>query len=289
MTKRMLGEFLEGRTAPFVVIIGTNEIASALAVRLSREFYRVLMCHDPFPPVIRRGMAFYDVLFDDQVEVDGVPARRAGTTLEVGEALASGASIAVTELQLSDVIPLRVPDILVDARIQKHRVTPDLRKTAGLSIGLGPNFTAGFNCDVAIETHPANTGELLIKGTTRSSDGMPRYLGGVGRERLVYAARSGVWRTPLDIGARVFRGFVMGRLDGLPVPAPMDGRLRGIARDGVFVPQGVKLIEVDPRGASATWTGSDERGRTIAEATLTAIRTSFIAAAEKAPMAVTLH
>jgi xanthine dehydrogenase accessory factor len=289
MSKRMLGEFLEGRSAPFVVILGTNEIASAAAVRLSRDGYRVLMCHDPFPPVIRRGMAFYDVLFDDQVEIDGVPGRRAGTTLEIGEALARGASIAVTELQLSDVIPLRVPDILVDARIQKHRVTPDLRKTAGLSIGLGPNFTAGFNCDVAIETHPAHTGELLAEGTTRSSDGVPRYLGGVGRERFVYAARSGVWRTPLDIGARVFKGFVMGRLDGLPVPAPMDGRLRGIARDAVFVPQGVKFIEIDPRGTSASWTGSDERGRTIAEATVTAIRTTFVPAIKKAPMAVTFH
>ena len=289
MSKRMLGEFLEGRSATFEVILGTNEIASAAAVRLSRDGYRVLMCHDPFPPVIRRGMAFYDVLFDDQVEIDGVPGRRAGTTLEIGEALASGASIAVTELQLSDVIPLRVPDILVDARIQKHRVTPDLRKTAGLSIGLGPNFTAGYNCDVAIETHPAHTGELLAEGATRSSDGVPRYLGGVGRERFVYAARSGVWRTPLDIGARVFKGFVMGRLDGLPVAAPMDGRLRGIARDAVFVPQSVKFIEIDPRGTSASWTGSDERGRTIAEATVTAIRTTFVPAVKKAPMAVTFH
>jgi xanthine dehydrogenase accessory factor len=289
MSKRMLGEFLEGRSAPFVVILGTNEIASAVAVRLSREGYRALLCHDPFPPVIRRGMAFYDVLFDDQVEIDGVTGRRAGTTLEIGEALASGASIAVTELQLSDVIPLRVPDVLVDARIQKHRVTPDLRKTAGLSIGVGPNFTAGFNCDVAIETHPAHTGELLADGTTRSSDGVPRYLGGVGRERFVYAARSGVWRTPLDIGARVFKGYVMGRLDGLPVPAPMDGRLRGIARDDVFIPQGVKFIEIDPRGTSASWTGSDERGRTIAEATVTAIRTTFVPAEKKAPKVVTLH
>ncbi|ARN81000.1 xanthine dehydrogenase [Methylocystis bryophila] len=289
MSKRMLDKFLEDRSAPFVLILGTNEIASAVAVRLRREGGRVLMCHDPFPPVIRRGMAFYDVLFDDQVEIDEIPGRRVGSTLEIGEALASGRAVAVTELQLSDVIPLRIPDILIDARIQKHRVTPDLRKTAGLSIGLGPNFTAGFNCDIAVETHPAHTGELLATGATRASDGVPRYLGGVGRERFVYAARSGVWRTPLDIGARVFKGYVMGRLDGLPVPAPMDGRLRGIARDDILVPQGVKLIEIDPRGTSASWTGTDERGRAIAEATVTAIRTNFIPSVKNARMAVTLH
>jgi xanthine dehydrogenase accessory factor len=289
MSKRMLAEFLERRNASFVVILGTNEIASAVAVRLRQERYRVLMCHDPFPPVIRRGMAFYDVLFDDQVEIGGVAGRLASTTLEIGEALAKGVGVAVTPLQLSDVIPLRVPDILVDARMQKHRVTPDLRKTAGLSIGLGPNFTAGFNCDVAIETHPSRTGELIVNGATRWADGVPRYLGGVGRERFVYSARSGVWRTPLDIGARVFKGFVMGRLDGLPVPAPMDGRLRGIARDTVFVPEGVKFIEIDPRGASASWTGSEERGRTIAEATVMAIAASFSPAVRKAPVTATLH
>ena len=76
MSKRMLSEFLEGRSAPFVVILGANEIASAVAVRLNREGYWVVMCHDPFPPVIRRGMAFYDVLFDEQVEIVDTIAER---------------------------------------------------------------------------------------------------------------------------------------------------------------------------------------------------------------------
>ena len=48
MSKRMLADFLERRNTSFVVILGTNEIASAVAVRLRRERYRVLMCHDPF-------------------------------------------------------------------------------------------------------------------------------------------------------------------------------------------------------------------------------------------------
>jgi len=52
----------------------------------------------------------------------------------------------------------------------------------------------------------------------------------------------------------------------------MDGFLRGIARDATFVPQGVKLLEIDPRGRAANWTGSDQRGRAIAEATVRAIR-----------------
>jgi hypothetical protein len=46
----------------------------------------------------------------------------------------------------------------------------------------------------------------------------------------------------------------------------MDGFLRGIARDGVVVPQNVKLVEVDPRGRASSWTGTDEYGRAIADA-----------------------
>ena len=281
-------DFLSGRSAPLVMILGTNEIASAIAVRLNRVGYRVVLSHDPYPPVIRRGMAFYDALFDDRISIDGVRGRRVATILEIGDALANSADVAVTTLQLSDIIPLRMPEILIDARMQKDRVTPILRKVTKLSIGLGPNFTAGFNCDVAIETHPTQTGELLERGTTRPADGVPRLLGGIGRERFIYAARTGLWRTPLDIGARIFKGYVIGRLDGLPVPAPMDGRLRGVARDGVFIPDGVKIVEIDPRGSSASWTGTDDRGRAIAEAALKAILTSFVPG-PKVPMTMAVH
>jgi xanthine dehydrogenase accessory factor len=37
------------------------------------------------------------------------------------------------------------------------------------------------------------------------------------------------------------------------------------------VPEGVKLLEVDPRGRKASWTGIDSRGKTIANAVTKAI------------------
>ena len=54
--------------------------------------------------------------------------------------------------------------------------------------------------------------------------------------------------------------------------APRDGILRGIARDGIEVPAGIKLLEIDPRGRDAQWTGTDGRGRAIASATAAAVR-----------------
>ena len=70
-------------TDRFAVILGTNEIASAVAVGLHRAGYGVVLSHDPLPPVIRRKMAFHDALFDDAVSVDGMAARRVDTGLDI--------------------------------------------------------------------------------------------------------------------------------------------------------------------------------------------------------------
>ncbi len=257
---------------PLAIILGTNEIASAAAVRLNWEGNLVILSHDPFPPVIRRGMAFHDALFEDYAQVDGITGERAENLVEIADVLAKPGHVVVTPLQLTDLIALRSPDALIDARMQKHRVTPDLRGISRLTVGFGPNFEVGINCDIAIETHPARTGKLVENGATEPADGVARDLGGVGRGRFVYSDRAGVWRTAVDIGMRIFKGMALGNHDGAPIFAPMDGYLRGIARDATFVPQGVKLLEIDPRGRAASWTGSDQRGRAIAEATVKAIR-----------------
>ncbi len=263
--------FLSDGADPYAIILGTNEIASAIAVRLSWERFRAVMSHDPFPPVIRRGMAFHDALYDDRAEVDGIIGIRADSAIQIVEALGTSGRVAVTHRQLTDLITLRTPSVVVDARMQKHQVTPDLRGVARLAIGIGPKFSAGVNCNIAVETHPARTGDLVTAGETRLADGVPRPLGRVGKERFVYSTCEGVWRTPLDIGALVFRGYVIGYLDGCPIRAPIDGHLRGIARDGTLAPGGVKLVEIDPRGRHACWSGTDERGRAIAAAVIEAI------------------
>lgn len=264
--------FNPGQSAPLAVVLGTNEIASAVAVHLQAAGYGVVLSHDSFPPVIRRAMAFHDALFGDQAIVERVEAERAETTMEIVSVLSRPCHVAVSPLQLTDLIASFSPRVLVDARMQKLRVTPDYRGIVRLTIGLGPNFAVGVNCDIAVETRPARNGTLVERGRTDPADGMARALGGVGAERFVYSDRQGRWHTRIEIGMRTFKGFVLGHLDGLPVHAPMDGVIRGIVRDSTLVPAGVKLLEIDARGRYAKWTGIDERCRAIAEATMKAIR-----------------
>jgi len=229
------------------------------------------MSHDPNPPVIRRGMAFFDALYDDTISIEGVGAVCVEDTTAARGLLSHKDSVGVTRLPINELITIGEIDVLIDARMQKHAVTPDLRHLASVTVGLGPGFTVGRNCDVAIETKPGHEGHTLQRGQTLAADGVSRILGGLGQERFVYANCAGRWRTALDVGARIFKGFPLGVLGSSAVSAPLDGILRGIARDDVDVPANVKLVEIDPRGRKAQWTGIDARACAIAEATCCAI------------------
>jgi xanthine dehydrogenase accessory factor len=268
----------------FAVILGTNEIASAIGVQLAHVGYCVVLSHDPDPPVIRRKMAFHDALFADTAQVEDVVAERVDDGLQVYQALRQPSQVLVTWLGLLDLLPVRQIDVLIDARLQKRRITPDLRRLARLSIGLGPGFSSNFNCDVAVETRPGKIGLVTDQLWTDAADSVASSLGDVGAERFVYSPFAGRWHTPIEIGTRVYKDLVLGHLSGIPVVAPRDGILRGIARDGSEVPAGVKLLEVDPRGRHAQWTGIDHRGRAIANATCSAVRLRAVrSAAQRNP------
>ncbi len=272
MTHIRLTPWIQDSQQPIVVILGTNEIASAIAVELVGASYSVILSDDPFPPVMRRAMAFHDALFGDRAQIGGIEGERAENAREIASTLAKPGHVVVTELHLTDLIALLPIKILIDARMQKHRVTPDFRGVVDITVGIGPNFAVGTNCNIAVETRPAKNGTVVRFGETDQPDGVARSLGGFGVERFVYSDRPGRWHTAVEIGTRVYKGFVVGHLDGQPVPAPIDGVLRGIVRDCTSVPAGVKLLEVDARGRNAQWTGTDERGRAIARATFAAIQ-----------------
>ena len=256
---------------PAAVVLGTNEVASAVAVYLHRGGHAVVLVHDPLSPVLQRGMAFHDALYGDRAILDGIEAQRIDYLADVFWILAESGRVAVTNLGLTDLLVLGSIDVIVDARLQKRAVTPDFRGLARISIGLGPGFTVYENCDFAIETHPLHRGTIRREGSTHAADGGALALGGMGGERFACAGAAGRWRTAVDIGTRVYKGFIIGHVGSVAVPAPIDGILRGIARDGLEVAPGTTLIEMDPRGRACQWTGMEEGSRQIAAATAKAV------------------
>ncbi|OYY82430.1 MAG: hypothetical protein B7Y61_11735 [Rhizobiales bacterium 35-66-30] len=266
-------EFTPSGRAPVAVVLGTNDVASAVAHRMFHAGYGVVLSRDPSQPVLRRSMAFDDALVTGFSELEGLPARPADTLVEVLRGFTERHAVMVTSLEMGELLCLGLIDVLVDARMRMRNLKVDIRPFARVSVGLGPGFTAGRHVDVAVETAPEAIG-ILRDGSTLAPHGRSMPLAGAGRERFARAPASGIWVTRAAIGDRVRRDEVIGTCDKTPVMAPLAGHLRGLVRSGVAVPADLKLAEVDPRlDCEPSWLGIAERPRRIAEATLDAIRT----------------
>lgn len=258
---------------PIAVVLGTNDVASAVGRALFLAGHGVVLSRDPAQPVLRRTMAYDAALDSGAAELDGVAARPAESLVDILNACTGRQALCVTALELGELLCLGLIDVLVDARMRMRTLKVDIRPFARATVGLGPGFTAGRHVDVAVETAPEAVG-VLRAGTTLAAHGRSATLSGAGRERFARAEGAALWLTAHDIGDPVAAGDVVGWCGEAPVAAPLAGRLRGLVRGGVLVPDGLKLLEVDPApDGPPSWIGIAERPRRIAGAVLEALTT----------------
>lgn len=249
---------------PLIIVRGCGDIGSAIAHLLFLQGAQVILHDERRPAHTRRGMAFTDALFDGNAMLEGVEARCVTLSDNTMDAARPTNHLTVMGTDFDAVVSTHVPDVLVDARMRKRDVPDDQRHLAELVVGLGPGFTVGLNCSVAIETAWGDDlGALVTSGSTSYLAGEPRLLDAVGRERFVYAARDGIWQTHMRVGDAVSAGQQVAKLAGKEVYAPLIGTLRGLSHDGVSVVAGQKVVEVDPR-ANANVFGIGMRPRAIA-------------------------
>jgi xanthine dehydrogenase accessory factor len=253
-----------------ILIRGCSVVGSAVAHRLFGAGYRVVIHDDPTPPHTRRGMAFTDAIFNRKTELAGIWAKHQAALAAVAHMLDCGKAVPITTGDISGVLEELQPAVVVDARMRK-RATPIPMSTAALTIGLGPNFVAGENADVAVETAWGDDlGKVIEQGATRALEGEPREIQGHARDRYVYAPASGTFVTAHEIGAKVEQGQEVARIGQLVLAAPLSGRLRGLTHSTVYVERGTKVMEIDPRARDADIYGIGERPRRIAEGVLAA-------------------
>lgn len=253
-----------------VLVRGIGDVGSAVAHRLLSSGYAVAIQDNTPPATPRRSMAFTDAVFEGHACLEGVRALRVDDARQAAAPLARREVIPVLTIDLAAALAALAPAVLVDARMRKRAVPEDQRGLAPLVIGLGPNFVAGGNVDLAIETSWEALGAIIREGGTMPLTGEPRDLGGRGRERFVYAPHAGTFHTTCQLGDRVEAGEEVARLDGTPLVAPLDGTLRGLTHDGVPVATGTKVIEVDPLGRPIASRVGERPGR-IADGVLAAL------------------
>lgn len=254
---------------PRVLVLGGGDVGSAVAHLLFCRGAAVLIAERPRSPHARRGMAFTDALFDGRAELEGVEAHCLPDAESVVGCWMRRDALPIVTLPEEQLLAALRFDVLVDATMRRNHEPADLRSLAPLAIGLGPGYAPGRNCHVAIETQwGPRMGCVLHDAPAAPRSGGPRALDGVTRERFAIAPVPGTWHTRAVLEQPVRAGDVLGQLAGHNICAPIDGTLRGLARDGVQVAAGQRLLEVDPRNEPQV-RGLGERPLAIARGILT--------------------
>lgn len=236
-------------------------MASATAVALVRAGYPVVMAEIASPVAVRRLACFAEAVYAGAATVAGVSARLASP----GDAdWGRDAVLVVVDPQASALSRLH-PAAVVDARMTKRAPRPLPCGRAPL-IGLGPGFTCGRDADLIVETHrEAGPGRILAQGSAASATGVPGVVGGQTLARVLRAPAAGRLRPFRGIGDLVGVGQVIGRVGGLDVVSALDGMLRGLVHERAELSAGMKVGDVDPRGALVDPRAVTDKGLAIGE------------------------
>lgn len=253
-----------------VVIRGGGDLATGVAHRLYQAGYQVLITEQATPTVIRRTVAFANVLYEKGMTVEGVAAAAVNTLEEVEEAWKQG-QIPVWPEEAGQVCRILQAGVLVDATLAK-RNTGIARDMAPVVIGIGPGFEAGVDVDAVVESQRGHhLGRVFYQGRAAPNSGTPGIIAGVGRERLLKAPCAGVFQGEASIGDVVKAGQRVATVAGKPVVSAIDGLLRGLLADGLMVTEGFKVGDVDPRVDPDHCRLISDKARAIGGAVLEAI------------------
>ncbi len=259
-----------------VLIKSGGEVGSGIAHNVHRHHLRVCVTEIANPLAVSRGTAFSEAVFEGRKTIMGVTAELVSPLPEEIYRVWQQGNIPVAidpETSIKDKLK---PDVLVDAIMAKRNTATKITD-APLVIGMGPGFYAGRDVHVVVETNhnSHNLGGVILDGEAEENTGEPVAVGGMTKERVVWAPFSGVFTSDREIGDSVVAGDGVGWIEDRPLVAPVSGMLRGLLRSGVRVSKGRKLIEVDPVNDRAICNFIADKIRTIAEGVLEAIRLKF--------------
>lgn len=234
--------------ALLTLIRGGGDLGSGIALRLYRSGLRIAIAELPEPLVVRRKVSFAEAVYENEVTVEGITARRVADPTDTLRILNvfSKKQVPVLIDPEGESIQALHPAVVVDARMLKERVPLPTTKV-NLLIGLGPGFVPGENCHCAIETNRGpRMGRVYWSGKPEENTGSPEPV--MGRtDRVLRAPVQGKLTALAEIGEIVQEGQVVAEVDGQPVVSPFRGVLRGLIHPGNLVEKGAKIGDVDPR------------------------------------------
>ncbi len=264
---------------PYVALVwGGGDLGTGVAHALHQarrpEPWKVVVAEQSLPTALRFRAAFASAVLHGTFEVEGVRAVHA-TTFEAVEGAWRRGEVAVFTGGWAALHERYAPTLLVDCRLRgiaDNRLRLDL---APVVIGLGPGIRAGEDADAVIETNRDDTrrglGAVIWEGEASPHTGIPGVVAGETRRRILRAPAAGRLVRVRQIGDLVVEGETVATVSGEPVRAQLAGVVRGLKLDGVEVPAGKKVGDVDPRGADLDLDRMTDKARRMGASVLEAV------------------
>jgi xanthine dehydrogenase accessory factor len=232
--------------ATTVVVRGGGDLGSGVALRLWRAGFTIAVLESNAPVAVRRTVSLCEAVYDGEASVEELQGVLVTSALEMPTVWSRGFVPVLVDPQARSVGELS-PVALVDAILAKRNIGTSI-SMAPLTIGLGPGFTAGGDVTAVVETNRGpHLGRVLWHGGAEPNTHHPAPVSGYAEERVLRSPSDGPLKVLRDIGSLVEPGDVLASVAGEPIAAPFRGMVRGMARPGLVVGQGMKVGDLDPR------------------------------------------
>jgi len=251
-----------------IVIRGGGDLATGVIQKFHRSGLKVVVLEIEKPSAIRRSVSLCEAVYDGHASVEDISCALVTSLSEIENCRAQG-TVPLMIDPSGESLPRLKPIALIDAIMAKRSIGTH-KGMAPLTIALGPGFCAGEDVHAVIETKRGHDlGRLILRGRALPDTGIPGDINGKSAERVIRAPAAGEVRHLCKIGDIVEAGQLLCEISGTAVTAPFKGLLRGLIREGLQVPSGMKIADMDPR-LDINWRTISDKARCIGGAALEA-------------------
>ena len=228
------------------LVRGAGDIATGTIQKLVRAGFKCVVTEVSNPSSIRRKVSLSEAVYEGKTVVEDIEAVLCENLDEIGQYLERYNPVIIVDPKLTILNKMKF-DVVVDAILAKKN-TGLKKEMAEITIGLGPGFEAGVDCDIVIETMRGHDlARIIEQGFAKKNTSIPGIIDGFSNERVIYSDFDGQFTHIKSISDIVNKEEIIAKVGDNYIRATLDGVIRGMIRDNFEVKKGLKIIDIDPR------------------------------------------
>ena len=228
------------------LVRGAGDIATGTIQKLVRAGFKCVVTEVSNPSSIRRKVSLSEAVYEKKTVVEDIEAVLCENLDEIGKYLELYNPVIIVDTKLTILNKMKF-DVVVDAILAKKN-TGLKKEMAEITIGLGPGFEAGVDCDIVIETMRGHDlARIIEQGFAKKNTSIPGIIDGFSNERVIYSDFDGQFTHIKSISDIVNKEEIIAKVGDNYIRATLDGVIRGMIRDNFEVKKGLKIIDIDPR------------------------------------------